>query len=105
VPAVLAREVLIRNAVVKRGAWLAFIVICFALALSAAYEPVEWAVAVATGDAADAFLGSQGHARDTQSDMLLALVGASAALLLLSRLHDRQLSTVMSENQQQAMAR
>lgn len=102
-PAVLAREVLIRNAVVKRGAWLAFIVICFALALSAAYEPVEWAVA--TGDAADAFFGSQGHARDTQSDMLLALVGASAALLLLSRLHDRQLSTVMSENQQQAMAR
>ena len=91
VPAILAREVLVRLQVVRRGGWLAFVVLCFALALSAAYELLEWAVAALTGTAAEAFLGTQGYVWDTQSDMLLALVGAAVALLLLSGWHDRQL--------------
>ncbi len=94
VPAILAREVLLRLRVVRRGGWLAFVVLCFALALSAAYELLEWAVAALTGTAAEAFLGTQGYAWDTQSDMLMALVGAAAALGLLSGRHDRQLQAM-----------
>jgi len=66
-------------------------VVCFALALSAFYELIEWLVAATTGDSAEAFLGTQGYVWDTQSDMAFALAGAIVALLLLSRLHDRQL--------------
>jgi putative membrane protein len=91
VPALVARELLIRKAVVRGRGWLNFVVLCFCLALSAIYELIEWAVAVAVGISAEAFLGTQGYTWDTQSDMAYALAGAVLALLLLSRYHDRQL--------------
>ena len=91
IPAMVAREVLVRKDVITGRAWLNFLVVCFCLALSAAYELVEWAVAEMTGGSAEAFLGTQGYIWDTQSDMAFALTGAVAALVLLSRLHDRQL--------------
>jgi putative membrane protein len=92
VPAIIAREVLLRNRVVSSGAWLNFIIVCFCLALSACYELLEWAVAVLSGDSADAFLGTQGYVWDTQSDMAMALVGALIALASLGSVHDRQLA-------------
>jgi putative membrane protein len=91
VPALVAREILLRRGVLKPGGWLFFLVTCVCLAISACYEFVEWWVAVATGEAAEAFLGTQGDVWDTQWDMFMALVGALAAQLLLSRRHDRQL--------------
>ena len=92
VPGLLAREVLLRRGPLRRGKWLAFLVVCVCLALSATYELIEWLAAVLGGSAADAFLGTQGDVWDTQWDMFMALVGATTALLLLSRLHDRQLN-------------
>ena len=94
VPAIIARELLIRFRVVARRGWLSFIVVCICLAISAFYELIEWWVALLSSEAAESFLGTQGYVWDTQSDMFLALVGASLALLLLSRLHDRQLHHV-----------
>lgn len=91
VPAMLAREVLLRRSPLVRGKWLAFLVVCVCLALSATYELIEWLAAVLGGSAADAFLGTQGDVWDTQWDMFMAAVGAVSALLLLSRVHDRQL--------------
>lgn len=91
IPAMVAREILIRKKVVLVRSWLAFLVVCFCLALSAFYELIEWAVALASGESAEAFLGTQGYVWDTQSDMGFALVGAVSALLLLGRWHDRQL--------------
>lgn len=91
IPAMVAREVLIRKDVINGRAWLNFLVVCFCLALSAAYELIEWAVAEMTGGSAEAFLGTQGYIWDTQSDMAFALTGAIAALVLLGKLHDRQL--------------
>ena len=91
IPAMVAREILIRKQVVAVRSWLAFLVVCFCLAFSAFYELIEWAVAIASGESAEAFLGTQGYVWDTQSDMAFALVGAVSALLLLGRLHDRQL--------------
>jgi len=94
VPAIVAREVLLRrNVVVARG-WLEFIIICICLAISAFYELIEWWVAVFSHEAAEAFLGTQGYVWDTQSDMMFALVGAIAALVLLSGIHDRQLDRI-----------
>ena len=92
IPAIIIREILIRKSVVKNGKWLFFIVVCICLALSAAYEFIEWWVAALTGTAAESFLGTQGYVWDTQSDMFMALVGAIAALSLISKLHDRELS-------------
>lgn len=92
VPALLAREVLVRKAVVNGRDWLNFLVVCFCLALSAGYELLEWGVAAWTGTAADAFLGTQGYLWDTQSDMGWALTGAVLSLLLLARVHDAQLA-------------
>jgi putative membrane protein len=92
VPAMIAREVLLRCTPLKRGGWLFFLVLCVVMAISATYELVEWAAALATGSRADAFLGTQGDPWDTQKDMALAAVGGIAAQLLLSRVHDRQLS-------------
>lgn len=92
VPAILAREVLIRRSPVKGERWLTFLVVCVCLAISALYELVEWATALIGGQGADAFLGTQGDQWDTQWDMFLALLGAAAALLVLSRLHDRQIT-------------
>jgi len=97
VPAIVIREVLIRLDVVTRRGWLAFVVISICLAISAFYELLEWWAAVLGGSAADSFLGAQGYIWDTQSDMLLALVGAVVALVLLSRLHDRQLHRMGGE--------
>lgn len=92
VPAILAREVLLRRSPLVRGAWLFFLVTCVCLAFSAFYELVEWWTALATGEAAAAFLGTQGDPWDTQWDMFLALVGALTSQLALGRLHDRQLA-------------
>ncbi|MGI9341490.1 MAG: DUF2238 domain-containing protein [Gammaproteobacteria bacterium] len=91
VPALVAREVLIRNDVVPIASWRNVFIVSFCLAFSALYELLEWAVAVISDEAADAFLGTQGYEWDTQSDMALALVGAITALVLLGRVHDRQI--------------
>ena len=91
VPALIAREILIRKNIFDFAHWRNFFIVCFCLALSAGYELIEWAVAMMSGTAAEAFLGTQGYAWDTQSDMAFALIGAIIALALLSRLHDRQL--------------
>jgi putative membrane protein len=95
VPAIVAREILLRNSVVDGKRWLAFIIVSICLAISAMYELLEWLAAVTTGEAADAFLGTQGDVWDTQMDMFLALIGAISALLLLSRLHDRSMSRTL----------
>ena len=91
IPAIAAREILLRNHVLGRGGWLWFIVICICLAVSAFYELIEWWAAMLSQEAAESFLGTQGYVWDTQSDMFWALIGAVSALLLLSRWHDRQL--------------
>ncbi|MCL6558988.1 MAG: DUF2238 domain-containing protein, partial [Firmicutes bacterium] len=90
-PAILTREILLRKSPLKKGGWLFFIVVSICLAISSFYELTEWWVSVATGTAADAFLGTQGDVWDTQWDMFLALCGAVISLLLLSKLHDRLL--------------
>ncbi len=92
IPAVLAREILIRCSPLRSSAWLFFIVVCVCLAFSAFYELLEWWVAAIGGDAAHEFLGTQGDHWDTQWDMFLALTGAIVSLLLLRRLHNRQLT-------------
>jgi putative membrane protein len=92
VPAMIAREILLRNRVVNGRRWLFFIICCVALAISALYEFLEWWVAVASGTAAEAFLATQGDVWDTQWDMFLALCGAVSAQLLLNRWHDAQLA-------------
>ena len=91
VPAIIAREVLLRRTPLRPGGWLFVIVTSICLSISALYELFEWGVSVWTGSAGDAFLGTQGDIWDTQKDMALCLVGAVFAQLLLSRLHDRQL--------------
>jgi putative membrane protein len=90
VPALAAREILLRGRYVQGRRMLAFIVVCIVLAISASYELIEWAAALALGQGADEFLGTQGDPWDTQTDMFMALVGALAALATLSKLHDRQ---------------
>ena len=94
VPAIIAREILIRKAVVKSRGWLNLFVISVTLAFSAFYELIEWWVALASGEDAEAFLGTQGYIWDTQSDMGLALLGAIAAILLLAKIHDRQINAL-----------
>lgn len=91
IPAILAREILIRKQVVSGRAWLNLFIVSVCLAFSAFYELIEWWVALLTGEDAEAFLGTQGYIWDTQSDMGLALTGAICAILLLSRWHDQQL--------------
>ena len=91
IPALVAREILIRNKVVNYPGWRDFLIVCVVLAISAFYELIEWWVALLSEEAADSFLGTQGYVWDTQSDMWFALIGAVMALVLLSRLHDRQL--------------
>lgn len=94
IPAVIIREILIRKSPVKQGKWLFFIVVSVCLALSAFYEFIEWWVAVLSGTAAEAFLGTQGYVWDTQSDMFLALLGAVISLIVFGKLHDRLLLEV-----------
>jgi putative membrane protein len=91
VPAILARELLLRRTPLVRGIWLFFLVASVCLAVSACYEFIEWWSAILLGQGADAFLGSQGDPWDTQWDMFTALLGAVAAQLTLARLHDRHL--------------
>ncbi|MGI9315780.1 MAG: DUF2238 domain-containing protein [bacterium] len=93
-PAILSREIIIRNDIVNGRSWMNFFILCICLGFSALYELIEWLVAVISGESADAFLGTQGYVWDTQADMAFALLGAIAALLLLSRAHDRQLDGV-----------
>lgn len=90
-PAIYAREVLLKRTPLVKGLWLFVIVVCICLAFSAAYELIEWLVAISTGTAADAFLGSQGDIWDTQKDMALALVGAIIGQLVLGKVHDRSM--------------
>lgn len=98
VPALVAREILVRGAYVRGRKMTAFLCICIALAISASYELIEWAAALYMGQGADEFLGTQGDVWDTQSDMFMALIGAGTALLLLSSWHDRQLSRLRSNS-------
>ena len=92
VPALVARELVIRKQIIRGRRWQHFFCVCTCLAISAVYELLEWGVAIATGEGAEAFLGTQGYEWDTQSDMFYALIGAVTALLTLSRYHDRQLA-------------
>ena len=92
IPAMLAREILIRRSPLRGSRWLPFVVVCFCLAFSALYELIEFWTALSTGEAAEAFLGTQGDVWDTQWDMQMALLGAVVALATLSRVHDRELT-------------
>ena len=94
IPAIVAREILIRHKVINGVYWRNFIIVCICLAVSAFYELIEWWVALLSEEAADAFLGTQGYVWDTQSDMGLALLGAIVALAVLSKVHDRQLQCI-----------
>ncbi len=91
VPALIARELMVRTSTLRQGKWLFVVSLACALSISLIYELFEWLVAAFTGTAADAFLGTQGDPWDTQKDMAMALAGALVALSLFSRLHDRQL--------------
>ena len=98
IPAMVAREILIRKRIVSGRGWLNFVIICICLAISAFYELIEWWVALLSDEAADSFLGTQGYVWDTQSDMAFALIGAITALALLARVHDRQLANLAKRN-------
>ena len=102
VPAIVAREILVRNAIIAGKGWMSFIIVCICLAISAFYELIEWWVAILSDEAAEAFLGTQGYVWDTQSDMMYALVGAIAALFL-SKLHDKQLSQYVERGTRDAV--
>lgn len=95
VPALIIRELFIRKEVVIKKGWLNFIVVCICMAISAAYELLEWFVSLFSGEAGDAFLGTQGYVWDTQSDMLYATIGAIAALLFLSSTQNKQIKRFM----------
>lgn len=97
VPAMVAREILVRGGYVVGRRMTGFLCICIAMAISASYELIEWAAALAMGQGADEFLGTQGDQWDTQSDMFMALIGSSAAMVLLSGWHDRQLKALISK--------
>jgi len=93
IPAILAREILLKKKIVQHtGMWLNYIIVSIVLAFSAFYELIEWWVALAVGEDADAFLGTQGYIWDTQSDMGYALLGGIVALIMLSKIHDKQLN-------------
>lgn len=91
VPAIIAREILIRKCVVNGRVWLNVFIVSICLAFSAFYELIEWWVAISTGENAEAFLGTQGYVWDTQSDMAMALLGALCAIIFLAKYHDQQL--------------
>jgi putative membrane protein len=94
VPAIIAREILIRKQVIQQAGWLFFIVCCICLSISAFYEFIEWWVAVASGTAADAFLATQGDVWDTQWDMFIALVGSICAQIFLKNCHNQKISVL-----------
>jgi putative membrane protein len=88
------RELFIRKNVISNKSFFNFIIVCICLAISAAYEWIEWGVSLATGDGGDAFLGTQGYVWDTQSDMLFATIGAVTGLLLFSSIQDKQIKAL-----------
>jgi putative membrane protein len=94
VPAMIIRELFIRKKVISNQSFFNFIIVCICLAISAAYEWIEWFVSIATGDGGDAFLGTQGDVWDTQSDMLFATIGAITTLLLFSKIQDKEISKI-----------
>jgi putative membrane protein len=96
VPALIAREIFIRKSIVLSIRWRNFLIVCFCLAFSAFYELIEWWVAIASGEGAEAFLGTQGYIWDTQSDMGYALSGAILGLLILGKIHNRQLELLQA---------
>jgi putative membrane protein len=104
VPAILAREVLLRQTPLKPGGWLFVLVSCFCLAFSAFYEMIEWWSAEIGGEGADAFLGAQGDIWDSHWDMLLALIGSILAQLLFARMHDRALSVLAMQSRNRSGA-
>jgi putative membrane protein len=95
VPALLAREILLRKKLVNANGWRNFIILSICLAFSAFYELIEWWAALLIGEDADAFLGTQGYVWDTQSDMAWALLGASVCLIALKKSHDRQIKPLL----------
>lgn len=105
VPALAAREIFIRNRIVRPGAWTSILGVTIALSVSLIYELIEWGAAVALGQGAEAFLGTQGDVWDTQSDMGMACLGALVAVLLLSRWHDRQIAAVVLRGKSPAVAK
>jgi len=104
IPAVVVRELLLRVFQLARGRFLFFVTVCICLAFSALYELIEWWAALVMGQGAQAFLGTQGDEWDTQWDMFLALTGAVASLLLLARVHDRQLERLPPRPEREARA-
>ena len=94
-PVLIAREILLRNQILKAGKMLAFICICIVLAISAVYELLEWWAALAMGQGAEEFLGTQGDEWDSQSDMFLAMIGGISGLIVFSKLQDRQISRLV----------
>jgi putative membrane protein len=98
VPAMVAREILLRKNILKENGWLFFIVCCICLAISACYEFIEWWVAVLSEQAAEAFLGTQGDVWDTQWDMFLALIGAILAQMLLKQLHNQSMTRLKARS-------
>jgi len=94
VPAMIIRELFIRKEVINNKSFFNFIIVCICLAISAAYEFIEWFVSLATGEGGDSFLGTQGYIWDTQSDMLYATIGAIAALILFSKIQDKQINKI-----------
>lgn len=94
VPAMIIRELFIRKKVIANQSFFNFIIVSICLAISAAYEFIEWFVSIATGDGGDAFLGTQGYVWDTQSDMLFATIGAITGLILFSKIQDKQIQKI-----------
>ena len=94
IPAMIIRELFIRKKVISNKSFFNFIIVCICLAISAAYEWIEWFVSLATGEGGDSFLGTQGDIWDTQSDMLFATIGAIVGLVLFSKIQDRQIASM-----------
>lgn len=97
IPALLAREIMIRTHVTSKLGWASFLSVCIAMTISALYELLEWMVAVLTGTSADAFLGTQGYIWDTQSDMLFALIGSVVGLIIFYSFQDKAIKKINSE--------
>lgn len=97
VPALIVRELFIRLEAVKKG-WLSFLTVCVCVSISALYEFLEWFVAIVSGQSAESFLGTQGYVWDTQSDMLFALIGSVCTVILMARIHDKQIATLQHKS-------
>lgn len=95
IPAIIAREIIIRKNIIPLVYWRNFFIVCFCLAFSAFYELIEWFIAIISGEDAEAFLGTQGYIWDTQSDMGFALLGSILSLIILSKYHDKQLKSTL----------